>query len=284
MIFYIERKKYPDGSIYAELINELSENESGIKFRAYNKEFLVASFSIRNYEDLFFLASAIDVLRHNLSSNLKIGICFNFVLSQQHDRRFDKNQSFELKNVCNFINSLKIDAVGVFSPHSDVLCALLDNYTDGYDKDIFSRFFDKVLENIASSEKENLVIVTPDAGAYKRFFRYFPNFDKYPVVSANKYRGIDGKPNVSLDLSQFQWKNYLIIDDICVNGGTFIELFKEIYKYTDDDYNTINLAVCNFSHENPSKELEQFSRIFTTNGNVQNVNLDNIKILKIEEL
>ena len=283
MVFYIERKKYPDGSIYAEYVEHLSKNKNGIVFKEYPHSMFKAIFSIRNYEDLFFLASAIDILKHNISINLKIGIFFNFVLSQQHDRRFDENQSFELKNVCDFINSLKINTVGVFSPHSDVLCALLDNYTDGYDKGIFSFFFHKVLQEIPNKEKENLVIVTPDAGAYKRFFRYFPNFDKYPVVSANKYRGIDGKPNVSLDLSEFNWKNYLIIDDICVNGGTFIELFKKIEKHTDE-YNTVNLAVCNFSHENPSKELEQFSRIFTTNGNVDKVNLDNITIFKIEEL
>jgi len=283
MIFCIERKRYPDGSIYAERVVHFSENKNGIVFEEYCPNRLQAIFSIRNYEDLFFLASAIDVLRHNLSGDLKIVIFFNFVLSQQHDRRFDKNQSFELKNVCDFINSLKIDTVGVFSPHSDVLCALLDNYADSYDKDVFRGFLYKVLQEIPNKEKENLVIVTPDAGAYKRFFRYFPNFDKYPVVSANKYRGIDGKPNVSLDLSEFNWKNYLIIDDICVNGGTFIELFKKIEKHTDE-YNTVNLAVCNFSHENPSKELEQFSRIFTTNGNVDKVNLDNITILKIKEL
>ena len=98
-------KSYPDGGKY--VINDINEN--------------YLTYRINSYEDLFLLKSIKDANPH-----LK-EIIIPCMFQQQHDRRFNPNESFELKLVCDFINSCNFEKVKVFHPHSDVTPALLNN-------------------------------------------------------------------------------------------------------------------------------------------------------------
>ena len=74
---------YPDGGKY--VINDLNETS--------------LTYKINSYEDLFLLKSIKD-------ANPKLKeITIPCMFQQQHDRRFNQNESFELKLVCDFINS-----------------------------------------------------------------------------------------------------------------------------------------------------------------------------------
>ena len=68
-------------------------------------------YPINSYEDLFMLKSLKDASQNAGIKNLEIVIPCMF--QQQHDRRFNKNESFELKLVCNFINSCKFKKVHI---------------------------------------------------------------------------------------------------------------------------------------------------------------------------
>lgn len=88
--------KYPDGGKY--VIND--KNEESVVWR------------INSYEDLFLLKSFKDS-----NPNLK-AVIIPCMFQQQHDRRFNQNESFELKLVCDFINSCNFEKVKVFHPHN----------------------------------------------------------------------------------------------------------------------------------------------------------------------
>ena len=101
----IEIKNYPDGGKYVIGNNSITE----------------LTYRINSYEDLFLLKSIKDACP-NLEE-----ITIPCMFQQQHDKKFNPNESFELKLVCEFINSLNFKKIKVFHPHSDVTPALLNN-------------------------------------------------------------------------------------------------------------------------------------------------------------
>lgn len=122
-----KRIKYPDGFCYAEISN-FSDR--------------IITERINSYEDLFFIKSLKDILDYNGYNDVELFI--PWLPQQQHDRRFEENQSFELKLIADFINSLNFKRVSIFHAHSDVSqgvinnCRIIDN----------SSFIKKVFENI----------------------------------------------------------------------------------------------------------------------------------------
>jgi ribose-phosphate pyrophosphokinase len=83
---------YPDGGKF--IVND--SNEEKLTYR------------INSYEDLFLLKSIKDA-----NPNLK-EITIPCMFQQQHDERFNENESFELKLVCDFINSIGFERLMFF--------------------------------------------------------------------------------------------------------------------------------------------------------------------------
>ena len=123
------RKKYPDNGVYAE-VTDFSNP--------------VITERINSYEDLFFIKSLKEACDYNDIENVELIIPCLF--QQQHDRRFKPNQSFELKIVCDFINSCNFKKVQVFHPHSDVTQGCL-NKIKVIDN---SKFITEVLKEISN--------------------------------------------------------------------------------------------------------------------------------------
>ena len=102
-------KKYPDGSQYV-IIDEFAED---------------LHFFINDYSDLWTLSQIKDVLDHNKTN---VNLTIPWLLDGQADRRFEKNQCYGLKLVCEFINNLHFQKVSIFHPHNpEVVEALIDN-------------------------------------------------------------------------------------------------------------------------------------------------------------
>lgn len=129
--------------------------------------------------------------------------------------RMDRQMSsmaFSLKYVADIINSLNFDSVTIFTPHSNVTSALINNVNAVYAVGI-----DEAYENSAPD-----YVFYPDNGACKSFGEHLKctnyfygnkkrelstgKIEKYELVNAPDING----------------KNILIIDDLCVKGGTFI--------------------------------------------------------------
>jgi ribose-phosphate pyrophosphokinase len=251
------KNRYPDGGIYVEITD-------------FSNPVIIER--INNYEDLFALMS----LKETCDANgIDVDLIIPCMFQQQHDRRFQQNQSFELKNVCKFINSLAFKSVSIFHPHSDATemglnnCRIIDN----------SKFIVKVLADINSS---NLSLLSTDGGSYK-WINKLANTIKFDgeVYGASKARQIsEDKTKHSLvqliDRQDFDGKDVLVIDDLCVYGGTFVGLAKML---RERNVGKLFLAYSHGTVQTPNKELEKlYDKIYCTNSKYETYDLNNLTI------
>jgi ribose-phosphate pyrophosphokinase len=159
------------------------------------------------------------------------------------------------------LNAQKYTSVTVFDPHSDVAEACLDNYIKIDNETLVSFALDDI--NINGP----ITVISPDAGALKKIYNICSTFNLPDLLIGSKVRDIDGKIlHTSIDgISSCENKNFIIIDDICDGGRTFIELVKTVKKQIPDA--KVHLVV---SHGIFSKGLYELSKlvdtIYTTNS------------------
>jgi ribose-phosphate pyrophosphokinase len=127
--------------------------------------------------------------------------------------RQDRGAPLGAKVYADFINSLGIDHVVCVDPHSDVAPALYDRLT-----------VVPITEVIALSAAGFQGVIVPDLGARKRAEAVAAKLD-LPIYQATKHRDFaTGK------LSSFECEplpehgDFLVVDDICDGGGTFLGL------------------------------------------------------------
>lgn len=241
--------QYPDGGKY--VINDL--NETSLTYR------------VNSYEDLFLLKSIKDA-----NPNLK-EVIIPCMFHQQHDRRFNSNESFELKLVCEFINSLNFKKVKVFHPHSDVTPALLNN-CEVIDNETFIR---NVLQSICNTQSlrsdktwntfDDLILMSSDAGGFKPLIKLCKQINwQGETYSASKARDKDKLIQI-VDRTDFGGKNILIIDDICVYGGTFKGLATMLKQ---KNCGKLYLTVSHMTVQNLGEDpvTNYFDKVFTTNS------------------
>lgn len=241
--------QYPDGGKY--VINDL--NETSLTYR------------VNSYEDLFLLKSIKDA-----NPNLK-EVIIPCMFHQQHDRRFNSNESFELKLVCEFINSLNFKKVKVFHPHSDVTPALLNN-CEVIDNETFIR---NVLQSICNTQSlrsdktwntfDDLILMSSDAGGFKPLIKLCKQINwQGETYSASKARDKDKLIQI-VDRTDFGGKDILIIDDICVYGGTFKGLATMLKQ---KNCGKLYLTVSHMTVQNLGEDpvTNYFDKVFTTNS------------------
>lgn len=244
--------KYPDGTSYVKSDNENVET----------------IFRINTYEDLWHLNQYIDSL------NFKPTIIIPNLIDAQADRRFNKDESSGLKLVCKFLNSMNAN-FKIFHPHnSEVVEALIDN-VEIIDN---SGFIRPVLEYIRSynftlnenAELENdLILMSSDAGGFKPLMKLCDKITwQGEVYSASKARNYaDGKSILTqiVDRDDFGGKDILIVDDICVYGGTFKGLSKLL---KERNCGKLYLAISHLTVQVQPKDniCNYFDKVFTTNS------------------
>lgn len=208
------KTKYSDGQVNIALGSELRQ-----KLSVTDPIFILTRFN--NYEDLFYLLGATEVLHSAGYQYIYVGItCF---FGQRSDQRFKDLQSFELKIIADIINAQKYTGVIINEPHSAVLPALI-NQSKLMPANVFFNF---VLNTMRIQlPGESFTLVSPDAGAYKRTSK-LADKNLIPMVAANKYRAEDGSPQVALN-GDVAGKNCVILDDYCDGGRTFISLAKQL--------------------------------------------------------
>ncbi len=198
-----EIKKFKDGQVTAKIIEN---GNLDIKIRG------------NSYEDLFRVAAvkeawdAENATNKNGTSSLTI-LC---LIGQRSDRRFNKSESFDLKIICKFINSMHFDKVSILHPHSTISLALINNS----EKISHFEFVKKAYIGIG-----NPVLVSPDAGSYKTTHDIAEALNA-DLVPSNKVR-VNGAPVISIQ-GDVKNKECLIVDDLADGGRTFKFLAKAL--------------------------------------------------------
>lgn len=199
--------KYPDGQI-------------NLKMNLNNPSSLY-NIRVSSYEDLFILKSISDA--HYNYYGYYPSVYIPCLFGQLSDRRFNIDESFDLKNICEFINSCNFIQVSILDPHSDVPEALLNNFR----KILPNTYIYKSITDIINKEdRSQVTLVSPDAGAYKKVFKLAEEWN-HELVAANKFRDREGQVTLNI-LGDVKGKNCLIVDDQALGGYTFVKLAEKL--------------------------------------------------------
>lgn len=264
--------RFPDG-----------QQSIDLEFTHFNDEVTINS-RLNDFKDLEVILCATAALR-----NLKVKTIHLYVpyfLGARSDRKFSEGGINYLKDViCPIINSQDFESVTIVDAHSDVLEACIKNYKK-IDNIKLVKFALTDIDN-TNSAKEKLYLVSPDAGALKKIYNVAEHFGIDQIVIANKHRDIKtGKithtevPGLTQEPGS---KNFVIIDDICDGGRTFLEIAKTIRKEREDSVfnDKIYLVVTHGIFSAGFSELKNWiDGIYCTNS-VKDVDNELVKQLNI---
>ena len=211
--------KFPDGQQTINLINWHSFNNEG-------DNAIQISTRLNSFQDLEILICAVQAIR-NVTSR-KIELYVPYFLGSRSDRKFVEGGVNYLKQViCPIINSLNFSKVDVLDPHSDVLEACLNNYEKTNNHFLVAL----ALNDICSDMIGSVCLVSPDAGAYKKVFDVAKEFNIEKIITATKVRDLKTGQILHTEVPTLDQHNdikYVIVDDICDGGRTFVEIAKAI--------------------------------------------------------
>ena len=231
-----------------------------------NKITVSITSRLNSFKDLEIIISANQALREfSYVENVKLNV--PYFLGARSDRKFEAGTSNYLKTViCPIINAQNFSRVTVLDPHSDVLEACLNNYH----KHNNHRLVKDALTKIDNKDgaQSRICLVSPDAGAYKKIFDVAKEFKIDNIITASKVRDIKTSKIIRTEIPTLDQHNdikYVIIDDICDGGRTFIELAKAIKGSRPTA--KVYLIVTHGIFSAGFKELAQhFEGIYTTNS------------------
>lgn len=248
-------------------------------------------------QDIMFLLLMVDVIKKDYKGFL-IRLFLPYMPYQQADRNFGENESFSLKTMTNLINSMGLYEITVFDPHSDVCMGLLNNSVvmdnskfilevlfQMRDEYVAVSGFGEADTNILVKEgkfvdkrvTDNLIILSPDAGAYKKIFKLCEKIGfKGQIECCSKSRN-HNTGELTIIVPKFdENKNVLIIDDIALGSNTFFNIRKELKNPK------VFLAVSHgIFNDNVDKLETEFEKVFTTNSRRNESIGKNIKVVKI---
>ncbi|BAQ64900.1 ribose-phosphate diphosphokinase [Geminocystis sp. NIES-3709] len=184
---------------------------------------------LNSANEIMALLLTVDAIRRILPS-VSIELVIPYFPYARQDRVCNQGESLSVKVMTDLINGLKCDRVVIIDPHSDVTSALLDNCQVVTQADILAQSdLGKTLQ------KENWVLIAPDAGAEKKTFevaKRLSQSEQYlDVFCGSKIRDTKtGKILATTFHDDVKGRKVLLVDDICDGGRTFIELAKVLQE------------------------------------------------------
>jgi ribose-phosphate pyrophosphokinase len=185
---------------------------------------------LQSSDDIIALCMLTDALkREHPIANYSLAMFYTPYARQ--DRVCNEGEALSIKVFANIINSLNFAEVQLLDTHSDVAGAVIKNVTT-----IHNQAYAIALHEGLSSKlyHEEVVLISPDAGAMKKTEAVSKAFGGVPMVQGYKRRDL-----LTGELSGFgvndpdnmlEGANCLIVDDIGDGCGTFIGLAKELKK------------------------------------------------------
>ena len=263
---------YPENSQIDFMINRFPDGQQSVTLivdpahlTPVREDGVIIKSRLNTFRDLELIVCATAALRNTGIKNIQLYT--PYFMGARSDRRFREGDANYLKQViCPIINSQKFESVTVLDPHSDVLEACLDNFVKINNHDIVK----KALTDIdnKNNAQERIVLVSPDAGAYKKIFDVAQKFKINRIITATKVRDIRTGNILHTEipvLDQHEDLKYVIVDDICDGGRTFIELAKAIHdsRPTAEVYLIVTHGIFSNSFYELSKHIK---KVYSSNS------------------
>jgi ribose-phosphate pyrophosphokinase len=214
------------------------------------------------HDDLFQLAMWNETVVDELGYQTKRVLVLPYVPGA----RADRGTPWGLDVYSSFINRMELDQIIVFDPHSEVTEELLgdEKWSGEHTLTVVhsDELFDQVHMRAVLNQYDG--IIAPDKGAVKRATA-MANLAKLPVFTATKHRdeGSGKLSGFAIDGLHSEG-TYLIVDDICDGGGTFLGLAEA----SGLGWGQLDLYVSHgvFSKEALTNLSERFEYVYTTNS------------------
>lgn len=194
------------------------------------------SSRLSNFLDLELIICSIKSL--NALGCRNIHLYTPYIMGARSDRQFVHGGNNYLKDVlCPVINSLNFKSVTCIDPHSDILEACIKGFRKESNLDLVK--FGLEWAHATSSKmpygdyiKEGVILVSPDGGSLKKIYKLAEQIGyNGDIITCSKDRDKDGKlTKCVVPLNDRESHDFIIIDDICDGGATFINIAKEIKK------------------------------------------------------
>lgn len=250
-----EISKFPDGQQNLNISS--SFNFKKLVKDGYEVEIVSRLNDFKDLELILCATSALKGLGFE-----KIHLYTPYFIGARSDRKFVEGGVNYLKNIISpIINAQGYKSVTVLDPHSDVLEATLNNFKKVNNFDLVNFALERI------GDLEDVVLVSPDGGALKKIFDLAKSFNIPTMINAIKHRDIKTGQITHTEVPDFNFKNnkFVIIDDICDGGRTFIELAKVIEEKrpTAEIYLVVTHGIFSAGFNTLN---EYFDGIFSTNS------------------
>jgi ribose-phosphate pyrophosphokinase len=221
-----EISRFPDGQ---QSIRIIEKKYSSYNSLADQKTPITIKSRLNTFRDLELIICANQALKE--IGVKKVNLYIPYCIGGRSDRKFQEGGVNYIKTViAPIINLQNFGEVTIMDPHSDVLEACINNFVKVYNFGVAKMALDDVIGGEMGA-KDNLCLVSPDAGAYKKIFDVATWFGIDKIITATKVRDLKTGKILHTEVPVLDQHNdikYVIVDDICDGGRTFIEIAKAI--------------------------------------------------------
>ena len=208
--------KFSGGEIQVRL--ELEDNE---------KIPLLADITahLHSSDDIMELLLVTNALK-KLNNEISISLCCYYLPYARQDRVCYPGEAFSLEVMAQLLNLQNYNWIKVLDVHSPVSETLIER--------LYNIPFPPEIENIPISLTDT--VIAPDKGALERANNFAFKREISNVLHANKVRDPNTGQILKTEVPGIEKTkgNFIIVDDICDGGRTFIELAKVLRPYTDE--------------------------------------------------
>jgi len=272
-----EISRFPDGQ---QSVRITDKNYYSLNSLKDIKNPIIIKSRLNTFQDLELIICANQALKE--LGVEKVNLFIPYCIGGRSDRKFQEGGINYIKTViAPIINSQNFDEVRVMDPHSDVLEACINNFVKYSNYNLI----DISLKDIYNGDiynKDKVCLVSPDAGAYKKIFDVAKMFKIKSIITASKVRDLDTGNILRTEVPSIEDHTdmkYVIVDDICDGGRTFIELAKVIKEQKPDA--KIYLVVTHGIFSAGFNQLNNyFEKIYTTNS-IKEIDNSKVKQLNI---
>lgn len=163
----------------------------------------------------------------------RISLWMPYIPNARQDRVKNDEDVFTLKYFAEILNSLNLDSVIVFDPHSSVSEALINNLTVVSPKSYIDESEFRMKNN--GVDIDHMIVFYPDSGAAKRYADLVCRTYAYGIKNRDWQTGKIIGLDVITNGTDIAGKDVLIIDDICSYGGTFLHSARKLKELGAND-------------------------------------------------
>jgi len=222
-----DHSKFPDGQQSITITSDISKV---VAIKIYSR--------FTTFMDLELILCVTAALK-NLGMK-DIFLYLPYFLGGRSDRQFETGSINYIKDIiAPIINAQDYSGVLVLDPHSDVIEACINRFIKIENTLFVKSALDKIKDGLPRvqfdpTSNRNICFISPDAGALKKIYPLASECGITNIITASKVRDLTTGQILYTDVPLVNINSdptvFVIVDDICDGGRTFIEVAKAIRK------------------------------------------------------